>query len=117
VRVATLELTSQVCRERSFSTGVWDPLITCFRDFLRSRRLISGLGGRVAEYLELTPRFLMHTLVTGSLHWMRAVIDAIQPLPVEQLNDGSVQSSIRLIESFTVTRTQELRKPAIDLWG
>ncbi len=117
MRVAVLELTSQVCREWFFCTGVWDPLLTCFRHFLRSRRLISGLGGQAAEYLGLAPRFLVHALVTGSLHEMRAVIEAIQPLAVEQLNDRSVQSRIRLIESFTVTRTQELRKPAIDLWG
>ena len=117
MRVAVLELTSQVCREWSFSTGVSDPLLTCFRHFLRSRRLISGLGGQAAEYLGLAPRFLVHALVTGSLHEMRAVIEAIQPLAVEQLNDGSVQTSIGLIESFTVTRTQELRKPFIDLWG
>ena len=64
--------------------------------------------GRVAECLMLTPKLLMHALVTDSLLRMKAFIEAIQPFTVECLNNRPVCSHARLIEAFTFTRAQEL---------
>jgi hypothetical protein len=43
----------------------------------------SSLGGRIAEYLGLASKLLMHALVTGSLYGMKVIIEAIQPLTVK----------------------------------
>jgi hypothetical protein len=102
-----LNLRSGKCPERCFNTGMWDPLLTCFRCSLRSRQLISNLEGGL-WYLGLAPKFLMHALVTGSLHRKKVFIEAMQPFPVEQLDNRSVCSQAGLIKARTVTTAQEL---------
>jgi hypothetical protein len=59
-------------------------------------------------YLGLAPKFLMHALVTGSLHRKKVFIEAMQPFPVEQLDNRSVCSQAGLIKARTVTTAQEL---------
>jgi hypothetical protein len=62
-------------------------------------------GGRVAGYLGLAPNFLMHALVTGSLHGMEVVIEAIQPFPVKQLNNRPICGRAGLVQASAVTAT------------
>jgi hypothetical protein len=64
-------------------------------------------------YLGLAPKFLMHAIVTGSLHGMKVFIGAIKPFTVECRNNRPVCNHAGLIEAFTVIKAQELRQAFI----